>query len=189
MYRIEYRVGVAAPVDDAYDIAADIESWPQWSPIHRKAVGTLKFGAPVALEEYYEGLGTWEQAGGLADWQPYSHIHVVIPKPFYAGTLTRYFEFDALSAHGSTFAVGAMFNGFLSEREGKMIAGPVRKGFMAFAEALKARAEAAYLAKPESERSVNHLPPKAIPDKLKPPPPPNWKGTQFFGQFGQKKKK
>ncbi len=186
MYRIEHRIGIAAPVDDAYDLAADIETWPQWSPIHKKAAGKLSFGAPIALEEYYEGLGTWELSGALADWQPYSHIHVAIPKPFYAGTLIRYFEFDALSAHGSTFAVGALFNGFLAEREGKMIAKAVRKGFAAFAEALKDRAEAVYLAKPESERTVNNLPPKAIPDKLQPPPPPNWGGPRFLGQ---KKKK
>ena len=188
MFRIEHRIGVAAPVDDAYDIMAQIEAWPQWSPIHKKATGKLKFGAPVTLEEYYEGLGTWELTGAIADWQPLSHIHVAIPTPFYAGTLIRYFEFDALSAHGSTFAVGAMFNGFLSEREGRLIAKPVRKGFVAFAEALKSQAEAAYLAKPENERAANYLPPKAIPDKLLPPPKPNWKGTQFFGQFGQKKK-
>jgi hypothetical protein len=186
MYRIEHRVGIAAPVDDAYEIAAEIEAWPQWSPIHKKATGRLAFGAPIALEEYYEGLGTWELSGALADWQPFSHIHVAVPKPFYAGTLIRYFEFDALSAHGSTFAVGALFDGFLSEREGKMIAGPVRRGFAAFAEALKDRAEAAYLAKPENERTANLLPPKSIPDKLRPPPAPNWKGPQFLGQ---KKKK
>ena len=186
MYRIEYRIGVATPVDDIYDVVADIESWPQWSPIHKKSSGTLSFGAPVALEEYYDGLGTWELSGALADWQPYSHIHVAIPKPFYAGTLIRYFEFDALSAQGSTFAVGALFNGFLAEREGKMISGPVRRGFNAFAEALKAKAEADYLAKPESERGRNNLPPNAIPDKLRPPPAPNWKGTTFLGQ---KKKK
>ena len=182
MFRIEQRVGIAAPVDDAYEIATDIEAWPQWSPIHKRATGTLKFGAPIMLEEYYEGLGIWEQTGALSDWQPFSHIHVAIPKPFYAGTLVRYFEFDSLSAHGSTFAVGALFHGFLAEREGRMIAGPVRKGFAAFAEALKVKAEAAYLAKPESERSANYLPPKAIPDKLQPPPAPNWKGPRFLGQ-------
>ena len=182
MYRIEQRVGIAAPVDDAYEIMADIEGWPQWSPIHKTTSGKLSFGAPIALEEYYEGLGTWELTGSLADWQPYSHIHVAIPKPFYAGTLIRYFEFDALSAHGSTFAVGALFNGFLAEREGRLIAKPVRKGFAAFAEALKNRVEAAWLAKPESERGANYLPPKAVPDKLQPPPPPNWKGTRFWGQ-------
>ncbi len=182
MFRIEHRIGIAAPVDDAYDIVGDIEAWPRWSPIHRQATGKLSFGAPIALEEYYEGLGTWELAGALADWQPLSHIHVAVPKPFYAGTLVRYFEFDALSAQGSTFAVGALFNGFLSEREGKLIAKPVKRGFIAFAEALKEKAEAAYLARPEGERTINNLPPKAIPDKLKPPPAPNWKGPRFLGQ-------
>jgi len=189
MFRIEHRIGIAAPVDDPYEIVADLESWSKWSPIHKAASGKLSFGAPVTFEEYYEGLGTWELAGSLADWQPLSHIHVAIPKPFYAGTLIRYFEFDALSAHGSSFAVGALFNGFLAEREGKLIAKPVKRGFAAFAEALKAKAEAQFEAKPEDERTANHLPPKAIPDKLKPPPPPNWNGTNYFGRFGPKKKK
>ena len=185
-YKVEYRIGVAAPVDDVYDLVCDIESWTQWSPIHKAASGQLKFGAPIHLEEQYEGLGMWEIDGVLSDWSPYSHIHVFIPKPFYAGKQVRYFEFEALSQTGSAFTVGALFNGFLAEREGKLISGPVKRGFTAFAEAVKAKAEADFLAKPESERTKNRLPPKALPDKLQPPPAPNWKGATFLGQ---KKKK
>ena len=183
MYRIEYRVGIAAPVDDAYDLVADIEAWPQWSPIHKKAAGKLSFGAPIALEEYYEGLGTWELAGALADWQPLSHIHVAVPKPFYAGTLVRYFEFDALSAQGSTFAVGALFNGFLSEREGRAYGKHLRKGFQLFAETVKARAEENYNNSPDKRRA-----PREIKAPEKPQLGPRSAGVKIPKFFGAKKK-
>lgn len=140
--KIEHRIGIAAPVDDVYEILANIEAWPQWSPIHKATSGSVHFGAPVRLEEYYEGLGIWEQAGSVADYQPLSHIHIVIPKPFYAGRLVRYFELDILSETGTGFSVGALFDGFLSEREGKRYRSFLREGFHAFAEALKAKAEA-----------------------------------------------
>ncbi|MBW8734551.1 MAG: SRPBCC family protein, partial [Asticcacaulis sp.] len=143
-YKIEFRIGVATPVDDIYDLIADIDAWPQWSPIHQAATGRLSFGAPIHLEEKFEGLGMWEIDGVLSDWAPYSHLHVFVPKPFYAGKLMRYFEFEALSEIGSAFTVGALFEGFLSEREGRAYGKYVRRGFEAFAEAAKAKAETNY---------------------------------------------
>ncbi len=178
-YKIEHRIGVAAPVDDVYDIIADIENWPSWSPIHKSATGRLSFGAPIAFEEYYGGLGTWEISGSLADWTPLSHIHVAVPKRFYEGQLIRFFEFEALSETGSAFSVGALFNGFLSEREGRRYAKFLRIGFAAFCEALKTKAEADYAAAPDKRRAI--LPP---PEPKKPqlgPPKRSVVLPQFFG--------
>lgn len=182
-YKIEHRIGVAVPVDDIYDIIADIESWPSWSPIHKSTSGGLSFGAPIAFEEHYEGLGTWEINGTLADWTPLSHIHVTVPKRFYEGQLIRYFEFEALSETGSAFTIGALFNGFLSEREGRRYAKFLRVGFAAFAEALKAKAEADYAAAPDKRRAV--LPP---PEPKKPQLAPPQRSVVLPRFFGAKRK-
>ena len=139
--KIEHRTGIATPVDQVYEILADINAWPSWSPIHKSTTATLGFGAPIALEEVYEGLGHWEQAGIIEDWVPLSHIHVTIPKPFYAGRLTRFFELEILSDTGCLFTVGALFNGFLSEYEGTRFAAPLKRGFEAMGQALKTKAE------------------------------------------------
>ncbi|MDI7773778.1 SRPBCC domain-containing protein [Asticcacaulis sp. EMRT-3] len=176
--KVEQRVGIAAPVDEVYAILADIESWPQWSPIHKAASGQIAFGAAVRLEENYAGLGTWEQQGVVADYQPLSHIHVSVPKRFYAGTLIRYFEMDILSETGTSFSVGALFGGFLSQREGKRYRSYLREGFAAFAEALKTKAEAETAAHPER---VN---PHILVPELPPLPKhePAWRrGTKFWG--------
>ena len=143
VYKVEHRIGIATPVDKVYDIVADINAWPSWSPIHKTASATLSFGAPISLEEVYDGLSRWEQAGVIEDWVPLSHIHVTIPKPFYAGRLTRYFELENLSETGSLFTVGALFDGFLSEREGKRFGAPLKRGFEAMGHALKTKAEGA----------------------------------------------
>jgi hypothetical protein len=182
--KIEHRVGIAAPVDDVYAIIADINAWPEWSPIHKKAEAKLSFGAPVHLEEYFEGLGTWETDGLIADWTPLSHIHVSVPKPFYAGSLIRYFEFDILSDTGTGFSLGALFNGYLSEREGKRYRNYIRTGFEAFAEALKTKAEAEFAANPYTPApKVATGTPDAEPLPKK---KPNWKGPKLFGPFGSK---
>ena len=182
-YKVEYRIGVAAPVDDVYDLVADIESWTQWSPIHKAANGQLKFGAPIHLEEQYDGLGTWEIDGVLSDWSPYSHIHVFIPKPFYFGKQVRYFEFETLSQTGSAFTVGALFNGFLSEREGRAYGKYLKTGFQRFAETVKARAEENYNTSPDKRRA-----PREIKAPEKPQLGPKRMGVKTPKFFGAKKK-
>jgi hypothetical protein len=141
LYKIEHRVGIKRPVDDVYEIIANINNWPSWSPIHLKAEGELKFGARFYLDETYQGLGRWEQSGFIEDYTPLSHIHVKIPRPFWAGNLIRYFEFEILSNEGCSFCVGAAFDGFLSKREGKRHAKALKLGFEAMGEALKTLAE------------------------------------------------
>lgn len=180
--KIEYRIGIAAPVDEVYEVLSEVENWPQWSPIHKAASGQLKFGAPVRLEEYYEGLGTWELEGSVADYQPLSHIHINIPKPFYAGRLIRYFELDILSQEATSFSVGALFDGFLSEREGRQYRQYLRGGFQAFSEALKVTSEevaARHHNQPRSRIVVPEPPP--LPKKE-----PAWKRQTHF--WGRKKK-
>ncbi|ESQ88436.1 polyketide cyclase [Asticcacaulis sp. AC460] len=178
-YKIEVRVGVAVPVDDVYEIIADIDSWTSWSPIHQEVSGKLGFGAPFHSKEKFEGLGVWEIDGVIADWTPLSHIHIAVPKKFYEGSLTRYFEFDSLSETGASFSMGAVFSGFLSEREGRRYGKFFRAGFQAFAEALKAKAEAEYAAKPPEQRLKASKPVKVpeIPEKKTAPwaPPKQWK--------------
>lgn len=139
--KIEHRIGIAAPVDHVYDLVSDINGWSAWSPIHKTAEGALGYGAPVAFEEVYEGLGTWEIRGFVSDWVPLSHIHIGVPKKFYEGSLIRYYEFEELSKTASHFSIGAMFKGFLSEREGRRYRKYLKAGFEAYAQTLKAKIE------------------------------------------------
>ena len=183
--KIEQRIGVAAPVDDVWDMIADIPSWPQWSPIHRTAEGAPHFGAPVHLEEYYEGLGVWEVHGVVDDWTPLSHLHISVPKPFYAGKLVRYFEMEPLTETGSTFTVGALFSGYMSVREGKAYREFLQRGFSSFAEALKVRAETQFAAHPEVRAKV--APEVPVKPQLG-PSRPNWTPNRFLFFGGGKKK-
>lgn len=163
LYKVEYRFGIQAPVDYVYDILADVEKWPTWSPIHKEARAQLGFGAPAAFKEEYEGLGTWELDGALSDWVPLSHMHFHIPRPWYVGQLIRYYEVDNLLEVGTRFSMGAAFGGLLSEREGKRFAPYLRKGFEAFTHELKARAEQAYANDPNATlRAPAQKPPERI---------------------------
>jgi len=170
--KIEHRIGISAPVDDVWDVIADINGWTAWSPIHKAASGELHFGGRIHLEEAYEGLGVWEIDGVIADWTPLSHIHISVPKPFYAGSLIRFFEFDALSDYGCAFSLGAVFQGFLSEREGRRYRPFLRKGFEAFGEALKEHVEALVQADPEAH------PPRPLQDNANARPAPKKKDAR-----------
>jgi hypothetical protein len=142
LYKVEHRVGIKRSVDDIYAIVQDINSWPSWSPIHKASNGELKFAGKVSLDETYEGLGRWELSGHIEDYSPLSHIHVRIPRPFWEGSLIRYFEFEILSNEGCSFCVGAAFGGFLSIREGRRHAKALKNGFEAMGNALKTLSEA-----------------------------------------------
>ena len=168
MFKVEARVGIAAPVDEVYERLTDINNWPTWSPIHRCASGELKFGAPFHSEEQFDGLGVWEIDGFIADWTPLSHIHITVPKKFYEGTLTRYYELEALSGKGSVFSVGAAFSGLMSEYEGRKLAKYLRPGFQRMAQAMKDQAEAAFAANPA--HLSNYDPPVTPPKSFAPPP-------------------
>lgn len=141
LFKVEHRIGINARVDDVWDVLADISKWSEWSPIHNVAEGEMRFGAPVHLEEHYQGLGTWEVRGTIDDWMPLSHIHIHVPKPFWAGTLVRYVELIELSPQSTSVAFGAAFGGFFSVREGKRFKKHIRAGFEAMNEALKAKME------------------------------------------------
>jgi hypothetical protein len=141
LFKIEHRIGINRSVDEVFEIIADINAWPTWSPIHKSSSGELRFGAPVTLNEYYQGLGTWDISGSIGDYTPLSHIHVMVPKRFWEGSLIRFFEFEQLSDEACSFTVGAAFGGFFSVREGKRFKKHLKSGFIAMCEALKAKAE------------------------------------------------
>ena len=108
-FRIEHRIGVAAPADTIWELLADVERWPEWNPLYTQASGKLGIGAALKLREAVPGRPPREFAPVVVDWEPRSQI-LWRENGVLARTM-RYIEIEALTETGCIFANGAFFHG------------------------------------------------------------------------------
>lgn len=175
-FRIEHRIGVAAPAAAVWPVLAELERWGEWNPVYPRATGTLSIGGELRLTERIGGREE-EIAPRIVDWVPDSQI--LWRRKTGKGWVTalRYIELEALSEEGTVFSNGELYEGTFAGR----IVGDRRvrrEAFAAMGEALKARAEAAWASLGEEARAAvpRNVPPEAIEppvpkSKFQPPPP------------------
>src|ERR687893_2937901 len=112
-FRIEHRIGVAAPADTIWELLADVDRWPAWNPLYTQASGKLGIGAALKLRESVPGRPPREFAPVVVDWEPRAQI-LWRENGVLARTM-RYIEIEALTETGCIFANGAFFHGLAGE--------------------------------------------------------------------------
>ena len=142
--KLEHRIGVQAPPETLWTLIADLQAWPEWNPIYTRASGVLSIGAPLELT-----LALPEQAPRhiepvVVDWVPHEQLHWRTSVASGFGTAIRYIEIDQVAEHACIVSNGELFQGLLGPAAAKRVQRPLKKGFAAMGEALKARAEAAW---------------------------------------------
>jgi hypothetical protein len=142
--KIEHRVGIQAPAEAIWEVIADIEGWRRWNPIYPKAEGTLRIGERLVLELVLEGRKPQTIKPVILDWIPNEQIHWRLTMLGGLVKTTRYLEIEKLSDVGCIFANGELFGGPLGPSAARSLRGPVRRGFAAMGDALKARVEATW---------------------------------------------
>jgi len=142
--KIEHRVGIQAPAEAIWEVIADIEGWRSWNPIYPKAEGTLRIGAPLTLELALEGRKPQTIKPVILDWIPNEQIHWRLTMLGGLVKTTRYLEIEKLNETGCIFANGEVFAGPLGPTALRSLRGPVRRGFAAMGDAVKARVEATW---------------------------------------------
>ena len=154
-YRIQSRVGVAAPASAVWSVIGDLESWSEWNPLFPEVEGRLSVGALVnvrrVLGDVSEGYET-----RVVDWVPNAQIILARSIAPFARSLT-YLEIDPLTERGCILAVGELYEGRFGEMIGKKMNRKLGPAFLAVCEAVKARAEATW---------------DGVPDEPVPPPTP-----------------
>jgi len=145
-FYIEHRLGVAAPPETLWAILSDIEGWPTWAPMYRKASGTLRIGERIAAEIALPGEAPESLVYQVLDWVPDMQIHLRVKLMGGLVTTTRYIEIEKLTNEGCIFANGEIFKGPLAGFIPRRLKRAIRQGFAEMAEALKAKAEAAWAA-------------------------------------------
>lgn len=137
--KIEHRLGVPASAEVVWAAIADISAWPTWNPLYVKAVGVLRIGSVVELEAVLPGQKPRAIRALIVDWVPNEQI---LWKASLLGGLVRtvrYIEIERLSADGCIFANGEIFSGVLGPTVARRLRRPLRQGFAAMGEAVKAR--------------------------------------------------
>lgn len=140
-FRLEHRIGIAAPVAAVWDVLADLDGWASWNPLNPKVTGKLSIGAPLQLELRVPGEAPATQAVSIIDWVP--NAQLVWAARYGGGMVTsaRYLELEGLTDAGCVFSNGEVFRGLGAGFVPRRLRARTRQGFVALGEALKRRVE------------------------------------------------
>ena len=141
-FRIEHRIGVAAPADTIWELLYDVERWPQWNPLYPAAKGQIRIGERLRLTEAFPGVAPQEIAPVVLDWEPRSQVLWQLNAPF--SRSVRYIEVEALTETGCIFANGAFFHGLIGQTEAKSRRRAIYAGYEALGEAVNRLSETAW---------------------------------------------
>ena len=142
--KIEHRLGIQAPPEAIWAVIADIAGWAEWNPLYPKAEGVIRIGAPLSLTVALPGKAPRAIRPVVLDWVPNEQILWRLSMLGGLVKSTRYLEIEQLTETGCIFSNGEMFEGLLGPTVARRMRGPIRAGFAAMGEAVKARAEATW---------------------------------------------
>lgn len=141
-FRIEDRIGIHAPAEVIWDIVHDLSRWREWNPTYPRATGQVRIGETLTLTLALPGQPEQEIKAKVLDWAPNEQLHWQLSLMGGLIKTLRYIEISPLAETGCVVDNGELFGGLMGPSLGKRMRGPVRRGFLAMNEALKARAEA-----------------------------------------------
>ena len=165
-YRIQSRVGVAAPAFAVWDVLSDLEGWKGWNPLFTEAEGRLSIGSLLQLRRVRpDGVGELHEVRVL-DWVPNEQILWTYSAAPFARVI-GFLEIEALSSSCCVLAVGELYTGFVGDFLGQRARKKLTPGWRGLAEALKERAEATWDGTP----GETVVPPDPRPKEKKKSPP------------------
>lgn len=141
--KLEHRLGVRAPAEVIWTVLTDIDGWKEWNPLYPRAAGAIRMGATLDLQLALAGQAPRQIRPVVVDWVPNEQLLWRLSMLGGLVKSTRYLEIEELAPGSCIFSNGEMFDGVLGPTVARRLRGPIRAGFIAMGEALKARAEAA----------------------------------------------
>ena len=134
-FRIEHRLGVAAPPQVVWQVVSNLEGWPGWNPLYVKADGVLRIGTQLTITQTLKGLPDTVIQPTIVDWVPDNQILWRLS----GGLLQRlrYIEIDKLSDEGCIFSNGEDWSGLLAGLIPVELRKALRRGYEALGEAVR----------------------------------------------------
>ena len=144
--RIEHRIGVQAPREPVWAMILDLGGWSRWNPLYTQASGKVGFEEKLTLTVAIPGEAPREIRPTVVDWTPNEQI--IWRLSMLGGLIrsTRYIETETLENGNVIFSNGEIFEGRLQWLINKKQQRAIKRGFAAFGEAVRDRAEAAWKA-------------------------------------------
>jgi len=141
-YELQTEIAIDASPEIVWDILTDLRHYPDWNPFVVSSEGAVEVGttlinrmvAPGGRAMTIKPTVTAVEPGQVYEWLG----HLGIPGIFDG---RHRFEIEP-TATGTRFRQMEFFTGILVRPMRKMIDGSTRDGFIAFNDAIKARAEA-----------------------------------------------
>ena len=143
---IEHRVGIQAPAEFIWAVIHDLASWESWNPTYTKAAGDIRIGGVLEMTLQLPGQAAQQIRPVVLDWVPNEQLHWKLSMLGGLVKTTRYIEIEQLAEASCIVSNGEFFAGLMGPTVVRRAGGSVRRGFVAMNEALKARAEAQWLA-------------------------------------------
>ena len=140
-FRIEHRIGVAAPAEVIWGVITDFPRWGDWNPIYPKVEARLAIGSPVAFELHLPKRPVRYLQGKIVEWVP--NTQLIWTLSLFGGLVrtTRYFEVEQLAGENCILSNGEIFEGLGAGLLSKPDRAVLRRAFELVNEAVKGRVE------------------------------------------------
>lgn len=140
-FRIEHRIGIAAPASGVWEVISDLSRWGEWNPVYPVIEGRVAIGSPVRFEFHLPNRPPREFTGVVVDWVPNHQLIWALKLMGGLVRTTRYLEIEALTEENCILANGEIFDGMGSGLIPKGERALIRGAFERVNQAAKARVE------------------------------------------------
>ena len=126
---------------------SDLESWEQWCALYPKASGEIRIGGVLEMTLALPGQAPQQIRPTVMEWVPNEQLHWKLSMLGGLVKTIRYFEIESLAEASCIVSNGEYIGGLMGPRLGKRMSRTIYRAFVEMNEALKARAEALWLAR------------------------------------------
>jgi len=145
--RIEHRIGVQAPAEVIWEVISDLRSWEKWCALYPKAAGEIRIGSVLDITLALPGQAPQQIKPTVLEWVPNEQLHWRLTMLGGLVKTIRYFEIESLAEASCIVSNGEIVGGLMGPRLGKRMARTIYRAFSDMNDALKARAEALWIAR------------------------------------------
>jgi len=152
-FRIEHRIGVAAPASEVWDLVYDLEGWKDWTGVYSEARGRIAIGETLHFTFAVGDRPPISAAATVYDWVPEAQLAWNTRLAGGVRTL-RYVEIERLTETSCILSNGDYYSGFGALFMSRRLRRDIRAAFQRMNGNAKRLAEARWVEKGGTARAA-----------------------------------